>query len=36
MSDWQMLVEKFKDADNFPKFRDSNAPSSGRGASRRR
>jgi len=29
MSDWQMLVERFKDGDNFPKFRDANAPPSG-------
>src|SRR6266566_6119092 len=26
MTDWHMLVEKFKDGDNFPKFRDSNTP----------
>ena len=29
MTDWQMLVEKFKDGDNFPKFRDPNAPPGG-------
>src|SRR5262245_18951775 len=30
MSDWNMLVERFKDGgDNFPKFRDTNAPPSG-------
>ena len=29
MSDWQMLVERFKDGDNFPKFRDTNAPPGG-------
>jgi len=29
MSDWQMLVERFKDGDNFPKLRDANAPPSG-------
>ena len=29
MTDWQMLVEKFKDGDNFPKFRNTNAPPSG-------
>ena len=26
MTDWQMLVERFKDGDNFPKFRNTNAP----------
>jgi hypothetical protein len=26
MTDWQMLVERFKGYDNFPKFRDKNAP----------
>src|SRR5262249_25059064 len=26
MSDWKMLVEKFEDGDNFPKFRETNAP----------
>ena len=29
MTDWQMLVERFKDGDNFPKFRNTNAPPSG-------
>src|SRR5262245_39772096 len=29
MTDWKMLVEKFKDGDNFPKFRDPNAAPSG-------
>jgi hypothetical protein len=29
MTDWQMLVEKFKDGDNFPKFRDTNATPGG-------
>ena len=29
LTDWEMLVEKFKDGDNFPKFRDTNAPPGG-------
>ncbi|MEQ1871045.1 MAG: translocation/assembly module TamB domain-containing protein [Vicinamibacterales bacterium] len=29
LDDWQMLVEKFKNTDNFPRFRNRNAPSSG-------
>src|SRR5262245_60316974 len=29
MTDWKMLVEKFKDGDNFPKFRDPNAAPGG-------
>lgn len=29
MRDWQMLVEKFDEGDNFPRFQRSNRPSSG-------
>jgi hypothetical protein len=29
MTDWRMLVEKFEDADNFPRFRNDDAPSNG-------
>jgi TamB, inner membrane protein subunit of TAM complex len=29
MTDWRMLVEKFADDDNFPRFRDDSAPSNG-------
>jgi hypothetical protein len=29
LTDWRMLVEKFPDGDNFPRFRTTNNPSSG-------